>query len=228
LNTAGETDALTAASPGAGNGRLILALIAGIPLIMILAASWLWYFVVRGDLDIVGTLGTANRGELLRPPRQALDAGWQSVDGEPFALPEEPKWLLLVPQRGADCDAACEERLFLARQIHTLLGKNMDRVRRALVTDAAPGSLRLTVETLSDDRPLPADFETYRQREQRGLDVWYSDVASFEALFPEYLQQDDSWYLVDPAGWVMMRYDETVPYKDVISDLKFLLKNSNG
>ena len=33
---------------------------------------------------------------------------------------------------------------------------------------------------------------------------------------------------MDPNGWVMMRYDSSVDYKDVIADLKFLLKNSNG
>ena len=36
----------------------------------------------------------------------------------------------------------------------------------------------------------------------------------------------NSWYLVDPSGWVMMRYSTEVNYKDVIGDLKFLLKNS--
>ncbi len=45
------------------NNRLVLLMIAGIPLTMILAATWLWYFVVQGDLDIVGRLGTANAGE---------------------------------------------------------------------------------------------------------------------------------------------------------------------
>jgi hypothetical protein len=33
---------------------------------------------------------------------------------------------------------------------------------------------------------------------------------------------------MDPAGWIMMRYDPSIGYKDVISDLKFLIKNSNG
>ncbi|MFT4825767.1 MAG: hypothetical protein ACI9J0_003701, partial [Cryomorphaceae bacterium] len=31
-----------------------------------------------------------------------------------------------------------------------------------------------------------------------------------------------------PAGWIMMSYDGKVGYKGVISDLKFLLKNSSG
>jgi hypothetical protein len=47
-------------------------------------------------------------------------------------------------------------------------------------------------------------------------------------LFPEQQGDPTTWYLVDPAGWVMMAYDNQVPYKDVIADLKFLLKNSGG
>ena len=47
------------------NNRMVLLLISGIPLIMILAATWLWYFVARGDLDLVGMMGTANRGALV-------------------------------------------------------------------------------------------------------------------------------------------------------------------
>ena len=50
------------------NNRIVLLSIIGIPVTMILAASWLWYFVVQGDLDLVGTLGTANRGTLVQPP----------------------------------------------------------------------------------------------------------------------------------------------------------------
>lgn len=50
--------------------RMVLLLIAGIPLTVILVATWLWYFVVNGDLNLVGMLGTANRGTLVQPPRQ--------------------------------------------------------------------------------------------------------------------------------------------------------------
>ena len=51
-----------------GGGRAILLLIAGLPVTMILASTWLWYFVERGDVDIIGALGTANSGELLAEP----------------------------------------------------------------------------------------------------------------------------------------------------------------
>ena len=45
---------MTSQSEKPGQGRAVLLLIAGIPLTMMLAASWLWYFVEQGDIDIVG------------------------------------------------------------------------------------------------------------------------------------------------------------------------------
>ena len=86
-------DGTGAAAAGNTSGRLVLLLIAGIPVTIILASSWLWYFVVQGDLDLVGRLGTSNAGQLLQPPRQALEANWQSAGGAEFSLAEEPRWL---------------------------------------------------------------------------------------------------------------------------------------
>ncbi len=104
----------------------------------------------------------------------------------------------------------------------------MGRVERALVTTGDADAIALTAESLSDARPLPADFATYVARDQRGLALIESGPLDFATLFPELAGEPSSWYLMDPNGWVMMRYDASVPYKDVISDLKFLLKNSNG
>ena len=40
--------------------RTVLLLIGGLPVTMILLATWLWYYVASGELDIVGLLGTAD------------------------------------------------------------------------------------------------------------------------------------------------------------------------
>jgi hypothetical protein len=226
--SANPTAPVSPAEPTPGSGRLTLAMIAGIPVIVILAASWMWYFVVNGQLDLVGSLGTSNRGDLLQPPRQAQDAGWTTPAGESFAPATPPRWTLVIPQRGSVCAADCERRLYETRQIHMALGKAMGRVQRYLVTDAADGALRLEVESLSDQRPVPDDLGAYLATEQRGMTLWKTSEAQFDAMFAEYAEAPDSWYLMDPAGWVMMRYDPAVTYKDVIADLKFLIKNSNG
>ena len=47
-------------------------------------------------------------------------------------------------------------------------------------------------------------------------------------LTPEVLVSPAQWYVVDPAGWIMMRVSDDLYYKDVISDLRFLLKHSGG
>ena len=228
MDTAQHPDTATSTDTSTSNGRLVLLLIAGIPVTIVLASTWLWYFVARGELDIVGSLGTANAGELVQPPRQALDAGWESSAGQPFALAEEPRWTMVIPLERAACGAPCEAQLFEVRQIHQLLGKELGRVERALVTTASAGELAFTAPALSDDRPLPDSFDAYLAREQRGLEVLHSEPGSFTAMFPERVAEPTSWYLMDPNGWVMMRYDASVSYQDVISDLKFLLKNSNG
>lgn len=209
------------------NGRMVMLLIAGIPLTMVLAATWLWWFVVRGDLDIVQMLGTANRGTLLNPPRELAAAELAAPSGTPLPWTNtDRQWTLLVTNSGAECATNCEYKLYLTRQIHMALGKEFPRVRRMLVTDRATTDTALEVAALSDGKPAPGDFSQFLASEHGGLSVLRLDASAWPALFPEALAAAETWYLVDPAGWVMMSYAEDDSYKDVISDLKFLLKNS--
>lgn len=209
------------------NGRMVMLLIAGIPVTMVLAATWLWWFVVRGDLDVVQLLGTANRGTLVDPPRQLAAADLAAASGTPLPWTNTGRqWTLLVTNSGTDCGTACEHKLYLTRQIHMALGKDFPRVRRMLVTDRAPTETGLAVATLSDGKPAPVEFGQFLASEHGGLSVLRLAPAVWPALFPEALASADNWYLVDPAGWIMMTYAESDSYKDVIADVKFLLKNS--
>ncbi len=209
--------------------RMVLLLIAGIPVTMILSATWLWYFVVRGDLDLVGALGTANRGTLIQPPRQLDDFSLVDQLGLPFPYRDmEPKWTLLVASAGGECDSACESKLYLTRQIHVALGKEFNRVRRIYISDSPAASTELSVPALTDEHPLPADFSSYLASEHRGLRAIATGTLELDTLFPEISADPSTWYLVDPAGWVMMTYNAETSYKEVIADLKFLLKNSGG
>ena len=211
----------------ANNGRLVMLLIAGIPVTIVLAATWLWWFVIRGDLDLVEMLGTANRGTLLDPPRALAEAQLQSPTGA--ALPwnnVDHQWTLLVSQEGTECGAPCEAKLYLTRQIHLALGKEFPRVRRMLITDHAPADIALAVAELSDEKPAPDSLPALLEAEHSSVTLWRLDASDWATLFPETSLTDNVWYLVDPAGWLMMTYDIDDSYKDVISDLKFLLKNS--
>ena len=208
--------------------RLVLLSIAGIPVTIILVATWLWFFVVRGDLDIVGMLGTANRGTLVQPPRQLDDSALLDASGLDFKYADlEPKWAMVVPGLNGRCDVSCEQNLYLTRQIRVALGKGFNRLRRFYISETAQQDTQLMVAGLSDQRPAPAGFEDFLAHEHRGLNVLTVEAGVTGELFAEYLDDPTTWYLVDPAGWIMMTYNSETSYKDVIADLKFLLKNSS-
>ena len=193
-------------------GRMTLLLIAGIPLIIILASSWLWFYVASGRLDLVDALGTANRGQLLDPPvaleeLQVLDAA-----GKPFVptASEDPYWRILVPV-GQDCDEACRHLLYYTRQIHTAMGKYQGRIQRILLALDTPPAL---AEALAEDYP--------------GFEVLYTQPARYRELLAGPAVADGAdYFLSDPYGWVMLSYQSDDDGKELMADLKFLLKNSN-
>ena len=207
-----------------------MLLIGGIPVTMILASTWLWYFVVHGDLDLRAALGTANRGTLVEPPRQIGDYQLHDRLGRSAELVGvSPRWTIVVPGAGGRCAEACERSLYETRQIHVAMGRDIDRLRRLYVSEYSLDNTTLTVSMLSDGRPAPGgSFAGYLENQHRGLQAFTLSAPDYRALFPEHAADRSNWYLVDPAGWVMMSYNGGVSYKDVITDLKFLLKNSGG
>ena len=208
--------------------RLVLLLIAGIPVTMILGATWLWYFVVRGDLDLIGVLGTANRGTLVQPPRQIDDAELLDQNGAAIRYPDlGRKWTMLIPGAGERCGTICESNLYLTRQLHVALGKEYNRLARLYLSEARAVDTELTVNELSDQRPAPVSFAALLAGEHRGLKALTVEPEDFERMFPEFGSDPSTWYLVDPDGWIMMSYNNAINYKEVIADLKFLLKNSS-
>ena len=228
-------------------GRAILLLIAGLPVTMILAATWLWYFVERGDIDIVCALGTANSGEILSNPANIRRRSFTASDGSETSLDAlEPKWTFMVVNSGEICDATCSELLYLTRQIRIAIGRDFHRIQRVMMVDLPADTIRIqtstgaesaqerieggaVTEAIDNASTIAAAGETPLldaiESEHPDVSVWQ---AGSEPVVPERHAADSAWYLVDPSGWVMMRYSSEVNYKDVIGDLKFLLKNSGG
>ena len=229
------------------DGRAILLLIAGLPVTMILAATWLWYFVERGDIDILGALGTANSGEILSNPANIRSRSFTASDGSETSLDAlEPKWTFMVVNSGEICDATCSELLYLTRQIRIAIGRDFHRIQRVMMVDLPADSIRISTSTgaesaqerieggavteaIDNASTIAAAGETPLldaiESEHPDVSVWQ---AGSDPVVPERHAADSAWYLVDPSGWVMMRYSSEVNYKNVIGDLKFLLKNSGG
>jgi hypothetical protein len=207
--------------------RLILLSIIGLPITMVLAATWLWLYVSSGELDLVGALGTSNHGRLLDPPRQVGDYHFENQFGAKVDITQSgPKWTFLV-RAEAQCDIDCMRALYTTRQIHAGLGKEFGRVRRVFVS-AEPQNLDAPLSPQSVDAMATgvATFGDYLETYHKGMPVLKLASAEYKALFSG--APNSEWFLVDPAGWVMMSYTLDTHYKDITSDLKFLLKNSAG
>jgi len=212
-------------SPAAGTSRLPLLLIVGTPVIIILAASWLWYFVAQGQLDLVAALGTSNNGTLITPPRQIKDAEFTDDAGAAFRWQDmDPRWTMVVVNRGTICGTSCIDRLYLTRQLHIALGKEFNRIRRVMISDAGISEVSIQAPEMSQSTLLT----DYLAENHKGLVPLAVAAGRLEQSFAELTDQPNQWFLVDPAGWVMMRFDDDLDYKAAISDLKFLLKNSAG
>ncbi|HQD15279.1 MAG TPA: hypothetical protein PLY54_07520, partial [Ottowia sp.] len=158
---------------------LLLALVCAAPVI----ASYYSYYVARPQ-------ARRSFGELIEPQRPLPAASATDLSGRPVELTSlKGQWLLLSVAGGA-CDAACENNLYLQRQLREGLGKDKDRLDWVwLVSDDArlPEALLPALGQATVLRVPPAV-----------LADWLAPAAG-QAL-PEHL------YVVDPMGHWMMRF----------------------
>ena len=148
-----------------------------------------------------------NYGELIAP-RTVPDATLLAVDGGEMRFSAlRGRWILVAFDRSA-CDAYCERKLYLMRQLRRTQGANMGRIERAWV---------LTDAGVPQPRVLNAIKGTYVVRPA---------AAGFVAAFPAGRSVTDHIYLVDPRGNIMMRYPRDPDPARMIQDLKRLMKYS--
>jgi hypothetical protein len=185
---------------------LLVLLVCAAPVI----ASYLTYFVIRPE-------GRTNYGALILPTRgMPADLPLQSLAGadvRPASL--RGQWLLVVVGPAA-CEAACEQRLYLQRQLREMLGRERDRLDKVwLITDGGAPAPRLREATA--DSPVPVT--TLRVPRER-LAAWLAP-ADGQAL-------EDHLYLVDPMGEWMMRVPAQPEPGRVKRDLERVLRASSS
>ena len=180
---------------------LILAVCAA-PVI----ASYTAYYVVRPQNKVV-------HGDLIQPtvsiPRQEVS----DLKGKVRELSDLKGQWLFMSVGGGGCDAQCQERLYLQRQLIVSLGAEQDRVDWVwLINDDAP----------VDEKILPALQSAQVLRVPASvLQAWLkpSEGKTLESSF----------YLVDPQGEWMERFgvsSEREQVANVKKDLNRLLSAS--
>lgn len=194
--------------------RLIAVAIMLLPVLVLGTASLLWLAVKSGKIDVVGSLGTHNKGALIDPVREFESIAVIDLKGEPFIYTQQPgRWTLVIPG-SASCGDDCRQTLWLTRQLHTALGRRATYLRRMY---------------LSDGLPLDSEFATFLAEEHPEIQVLGTTTADIDSLLGSLPSgrsplTDNLYYLVDKGGFVMMVYGPEHSGKEVISDLKFLMK----
>ncbi len=152
--------------------------------------------------------GTVNNGTLVQPARPVTAAGLRHVDGteiDPGYL--SGRWTLVHVIDGA-CERSCIEALARSRQVQQALGDDMQRVQLLLVL-AGPVSAPLA--------DIPPGVT---------LAVASSDWLASFSFGDAPPGQGPGIFLVDPQGYLMMRYPRDVDRRGLLADLERLLKLS--
>lgn len=138
-------------------------------------------------------------GELIGNGQTRADIGVQA---------DEQRWQLLVTAPTA-CAANCQQLVYLARQLQISLGRDASRASHAL----------------AGAQPLSGEYEVKLKAEYPQLQRYPLDVSTFtrSAAAPG----DAQLWIVDPHGNLVLRYDAKVKGKDLLNDLRLLLKLSN-
>lgn len=196
-----QAGTLDAAQTRSGRWKmLLLFLVAASPVI----ASYFTYYVVRPE-------GRRNYGELIDPQRAlppivGVDAQGRTVDLRTL----KDQWLLVSVADSA-CDAACEKRLYLQRQLRETLGKEKERLDWVWLRTGAPTMAPALAQATAPATVLHVDAQALAQ--------WLQPA--------EGRRIDEHLYVVDPSGHWMMRFPADLHPKKIKSDLDRLLRASS-
>ena len=193
------------------NLRMVAAL-AALFFTPLLASYWLYYGMGWRPS------GQINHGELIQPPRPLPRVDLPRVPIDAGAAKELPgadptlfrgEWTLVYIGDGG-CDASCHQTLYVMRQTRLALGADQTRVA---------GVFLVTADCCAKD---------YLAREHARMTVLDASGAAAGPLlsrFPTGARQQ-TLFIVDPLGNLMMRYDVRRAPGGLLVDLKRLLELS--
>jgi len=175
--------------------------------LLIIAAIFIGPFVAALTLHLLGWQpgGYVNKGTLLSPPL-ALPPFQATMLGVRAPEPGTRRWTVLIVS-GDGCAEACRRALDDTRRVLDLLGHDRDRVQRVLVATE-----RLDGDAIANQSDLI------------GLDTRAATDPTLRAPFVD--AQDGTVFVADPRRNVILRYGPGQDARDLLEDLKRLLKYS--
>lgn len=159
----------------------------------------------------------SNNGQLVSPALPLNAARLYTVGGEARDQSQfQGHWTLLMVGP-SDCGEACQQRLYITRQLHTALGRRANRVQRVYV---------------ATEREQIVELQRFVGQNHPGLKLLVDpqgqgpDLPHFFAEEAENVAEGLKIYLLDPLGNWLMYYESGATPKDIHQDLKRLLRLS--
>jgi cytochrome oxidase Cu insertion factor (SCO1/SenC/PrrC family) len=160
---------------------------------------------------------TVNSGTLIVPARLIAENTLQTLDNKPFKFSElHGKWTMLYFD-SSGCDQACMQQLYFMRQTHRSQGKNFNRMQRVFIlTDSNDiTAIKAKLTDYPDMLVLTADKKVL------------SDLQGEMAENNSFAQVQHDIFLMDPLGYLMMRYIPESDPAGIRKDLDRLFKYSS-
>ena len=185
-------------------GRRMFLVIAALFLLPVAIAFALYYG------NVWRPSGSSSKGALITPARPLVTAGLRLPDGTAAGADVLlGKWSIVYVGDGT-CSENCRASLVYARQSRLSLNNEMSRVQ--IVMLASEHCCEPAIE-----QHVPGI---------RMFDASSEEAAALLAQFPDE-QRSRSLFIVDPLGNLMMRHEAAGTSKDLLADLKKLLKLSH-
>ena len=188
-----------------GRLKMLLVLLACIAPV---AASYFAFYVLR-------PVARSNYATLIEPSREIPAAlPLTDLDGRSVSASSlKGQWLIVAVGRSS-CDADCEQRLFMQRQLREMTGRERDRIDKVwLVIDEAPIAPQLRAALAA------APATQVLRVPAAALQKWLQPAAG-ESL-------ESHLYVVDPMGQWMMRPPRDVKPEKFKRDIDKLLRASS-
>ena len=180
---------------------LILTFIAPIG-----AAYWLY--------NTGGTEETVNMGEFVKPGVQLMDMNLLALDGSKAAQNDVYGHWHMMFFMNSDCVDDCEETIYTMRQIRTTFHKESPRISNVLI---------------HFDKNISESFQKRIKTHYVNFERYYADKEVFNKALGysgNEMMDKNIIFIVDPIGNVILKYNKDNTAKDIMQDIKRLLKAS--
>lgn len=188
--------------------KVVKARISLIVIVILFTSPFIasWYLVFYTDFK-KNDIGVQN-GSLIDPVIEVGVIESQAI-GDKTKQKLLGKWTLTAFVSNG-CNVDCEKLLYTLRQTRLALGKNLDKVGRLILTDSE--EVMSYVEEYKGQKVVkdPVEYDRLINK--------FREIENFDAT---------DIFLIDPYGFIMMRYKRDMNPKGIIKDVERLIKNSS-